>query len=495
MTSSILTRTPINLRAVGGIRVSTVAQADRYGPERQRNDIIREATRAGLNITDWIEEAVSGADDERGLENQYYQLARKHPGLHVVWSHPNRVGRHVEVTVGIARRLHRLGATVHIAGVGNLRDRRNWKEFLRDAVDAENDYTTIIYNLSNGKFAKAKQNQWPEGRQPWGYQLLRDDRGRSTTLQPHPEHAPIYRQMVDMCLSGHGTEAIAAELNRQEITPPRSGVIRRDPGWNGVHIRRILRNDRYLGRIEYAGPDGTTTTLTYPALITPGQWADVQAAIDSRRKRGRSRSPYPALLGGHLECSACGSSLTLHVSRDRAGKPRWAVYICRHHQMRSIRAARGQPLCPNTRSHRQPELDAIGWQTAVQVLTSPETLAAALASDPEMPLPDHHARIQQIEAEMADVLDMAVRFGLPEAAALRRLEPLKAERERLMQDVPPKQPPLGTDANAMAAAFSRHLEAYTTLETRKAALQRWGIRFIIGQDGIDGVQVTVTRAE
>ncbi|GAA3995647.1 hypothetical protein GCM10022631_02430 [Deinococcus rubellus] len=36
---------------VGGVRVSTDAQAGRYGPARQRDDITREAERVGLNFT------------------------------------------------------------------------------------------------------------------------------------------------------------------------------------------------------------------------------------------------------------------------------------------------------------------------------------------------------------------------------------------------------------------------------------------------------------
>lgn len=480
--------------AVGGIRVSTGEQQDKYGPDRQRADIMREAQRAGLNIVQWVEEAVSGADDERSLENTYFQLARATSGLHVVWSHPNRVGRHVEVTVGIARRLHRLGATVHIAGLGSLRDRRNWKEFLRDAVEAESEYTNIVYNLATGKMDKARRNLWPEGRQPYGYALLRDEKGKSTTLAPHPQHAATYRLMVDLTLDQDlGADAIAIELTRREVAPPREGGQRQAPGWNGTHVRRILRNPRYLGHTQYQGPDGDVTTVTYPPLVTPERWQAVQDAIDRRRKVQGPRSPWPALFAGHLECAECGGALVLHVARDRAGRQRWAVYGCRAHNMRRVREARGLPVCGNARRHRVSDLDAEGWAAVVEALSSPEVLAQALATgQPEAP--NHAARIDAIDEEMAEVLVLAQKFGLPDAAARRRLDPLREERERLVAEqeaVAP--PPITPDTQAMAEAFARHLRGYETLEERRAALRRWGIRLIVSAEGIE--TLTLTLAE
>lgn len=476
------------VQAVGGIRVSTDIQQDRYGPDRQRADISREAQRAGLEIIDWVEESVSGADTDRGAENRYYEFARQRPGIHVIFSHPNRVGRHVEVTVGIARRLHKLGATVHIAGIGSLRDRRNWKEFLRDAVDAENDYSNILYNLSKGKFDKARKNLWPHGKQPYGYLLLRDERGKSTTLAPHPEHAAVYELAQELCLSGLGTHSIEAEFNRRGIREPRERTrLRKSPGWSAQVILRMLRNPHYLGRRTYRGPDGDVAVVTYPPLTTPERWQQVQDILSARVKVRTPRTPYPTLFGGHLECAECGSSLRVWVSRDREGRPRWAKYACHHHAERSTRVARSQPLCPHTVYYKATELDEQAWEVVVENLSDPASLAEILAGDaPD--LPDHSERIDQIDSEMADILDLALRHAIPESAIKRRLDPLKEERARLEQQMQAQPPALNQDAEAMAAAFAQHLRRFETREDRRAALDRWGIRVLIGIEGIVGLR-------
>ncbi|PJI55214.1 hypothetical protein CTI14_06815, partial [Methylobacterium radiotolerans] len=64
-----------------------------------------------------------------------------------------------------------------VAGIGDLRRPRNWKEFLRDAVDAENEYTGIVRQLTDGKRDKAQAGGWAQGRPPFGYRLVRDDKG------------------------------------------------------------------------------------------------------------------------------------------------------------------------------------------------------------------------------------------------------------------------------------------------------------------------------
>ncbi|GAA5514039.1 hypothetical protein Dcar01_02788 [Deinococcus carri] len=477
--------------AVGGIRVSTDQQQDRYGPERQRADILREAQRAGLNITEWVEESVSGADDDRSFENNYFRMARTHPGLHVIWSHPNRVGRHVEVTVGIARRLHRLGATVHIAGIGSLRDRRNWKEFLRDAVDAENDYSNIIYNLGKGKFDKARRNLWPEGRQPYGYRLLRDERGQSTTLEPRVEHHAVYTRAQDLCLEGMGCDTIANLFNQEKLPAPREhGKARKSPGWSANPIRRMLRNPRYLGSLVYRSPDGEQTTVTYPALTTLERYQAVCAALEGRRTQRRPRSPFPALFGGHLRCAECGSSMMVQVSRNRDGVPNWARYTCRHHNMRSMRMAREQPLCSHTVRHRVSEFDELAWDTVVASMSDPGVLSQMLTS--KLPdVPNHQARIDEIDAEMANILDLVVKYGLPDSAARLRLDPLKAERARLAGEMQVQPPALTQDAEAMAAAFAQHLRRFQTLAERRAALKRWQVCLFLHNGGLVSMKLAV----
>lgn len=138
-------------------------QATQYGPDRQRDDIALEAARHDLEIISWQGDAISGTNHERAADNAYFTLARQQHGLNFIFSHPNRVGRHVEANAGIVCQLHALGATVWIAGLGTLRDKRNWGYYLRDSVDAELDHANIVDQLARGKRSKAAAGRWPHG--------------------------------------------------------------------------------------------------------------------------------------------------------------------------------------------------------------------------------------------------------------------------------------------------------------------------------------------
>ncbi|GAA5504387.1 hypothetical protein Dxin01_04157 [Deinococcus xinjiangensis] len=474
---------------VGGIRVSTDQQADKYGPARQRHDIEQEAARQNLRITDWIEEAISGANDDRAAENQYYELARKHPGLSVIFSHPNRVGRHVEVTVGIARKIHNLGGTVYIAGVGSLRDRRNWKEFLRDAVDAEVDYSNIIYNLSKGKFDKAVENHWPEGKQPYGYRLIRLENGRSTGLERHPEHALIYELMRDMALANHGAHTIALYLNQKGIPVPRTGGLRKNAGWSSIHVGRILKNSRYLGYTDYRGPDGRTTRITYPALVTPAQFAQIQEGFERRKKFRGPRTRFPSLFGGFLRCAYCGRSLTVNAARNRRGEQKWAYYLCRNANMKQAMLARGMTPCPHGKNHRLQDLDQAAWDAFTQAITDSVVIAQALAAP--QPTIDHTPRLQEIDDELAELVTRAVRLGLPDSAVQAAIMPLKAEREKLLEAMRPPAPRVHADATALAAAYAERIARATNLEDRRKILQTWQTRVIVDEHGVKEIKIAL----
>lgn len=166
------------------------------GTARQRGDIEREAVERGLHLFHWVEEAISGTNQERAVDNQFFDLARQYPGLNFIFSHPNRVGRHVEVTVGIARSIHRLGGTVYIAGVRSTKDRRSWSQFLTESVGAEQDHSNLIYNLANSQDDKARRNLWPHGPLPWGYRLEHNDKRAS--LRPVPELVPAIRRVFEL---------------------------------------------------------------------------------------------------------------------------------------------------------------------------------------------------------------------------------------------------------------------------------------------------------
>ncbi|KEF35516.1 hypothetical protein RDMS_01825 [Deinococcus sp. RL] len=476
------------------MRVSTDAQADRYGPDRQRDDITREAERAGLVITDWVEESISGTDHDRAAENRYYQLARQHPGLNVVFSHPNRLGRHVEVTVGIARRIHQLGGTVWIAGMGSLRDRRNWRNFLRDAAEAENDHSDIVERLQRGKYAKAARNLWPHGQPPYGYRIVRDERGKSTTLEPHPETADVVRFIFERALAGEGSATIAMRLIQKGV--PVARPHKSSQGlWTMRHVLYILANEGYTGRRIYSGPDGETAIVTFPALVSPADFRRVRQLVAGRRKHRPARTRFPALWAGHARCSLCGGGMAVfsNYNETKAGRKHYLNYRCRNTYASGATAAvRGAKACQHRRVHNHQKVDEAGWQLFVQAMTDPHLLAAALACETPL-VPDHSSRMAELRAQMADMVRRAVTHHLPDDVLESVLEPLRDELRRLERDSAPPPPEPVPDMSSLAAQMAAHLNQLHDLEARREALGVWQARLFLGMDGIERVEVTVHR--
>lgn len=482
-----------NPYTIGGVRVSTDMQADRYGPARQREDILREAERQGLSVSEWVEESITGTDHDRAAVNRYYDLARQRPGLNVIFSHPNRVGRHVEVTVGIARQLHGLGATVWIAGVGSLREARNWKYFLRDAADAEIDHGEIVERLQRGKYSKAAQNRWPHGQPPYGYRIVRDERGKSITIEPN-EHAPTVRRIFDMALEGLPLLTITQALIDAGVAPARPHKSSRGL-FNLKQVRYILTNPLYTGRREFRGPEGQVAVVTYPPLVSAAEFAQAQAHVESRRRNQPRRTRHPALFAGHLRCSECGGGMSVfsngNTSKKTGKRTEYVYYRCRGNANRnSVHFLRsgGQP-CTIAKMHPMADIDEAGWQLFCAALTSPEFLAAAVQR--EQPKgPDHTARIAEIKAQMAQAVQRAVAHALPDDVLSAALEPLRAELAALVGEMR-TQPTMTADMSEMAEAMQAYLPTLTTLEQRREALDVWQARLVVSESGPERVDVTV----
>jgi hypothetical protein len=476
--------------AIGGIRVSTDQQADRYGPDRQRDDITREAQRVGLAISQWVEESISGTDHDRAEVNAYYTLARQHPGANFFFSHPNRVGRHVEVTVGIARTIHALGGTVWIAGTGSLRDRKNWRNFLRDAVEAENDFSDIVERLQRGKYDKAARNRWPHGAPPYGYRLVRDERGKSLTIEPVPELAAVVRSIFDMALGGLGSATIAANLIRSGVAAPRVKL------WSHRIILYILGNESYAGRRLFTGPNGETAIITFPALITVQEYAEVKRAVSSRQRERPARTKRPALFAGHMRCTLCGGGMTVVVSRDRKGQARYIYYRCRNAYSGSSEHAviTGGKICSHGKLHRTDNLDTRGWELFVASMTDPLFLGQATRTE-TLELPDHAPRIAEIKAQMTQAVQRAITHNLPEDVLQAAIAPLQLELAQLQKDLrAPVREDL-PDMTALADALADYLPTLETLEERRSALDTWTARLHVGLAGPEKLTATVLNSK
>lgn len=472
---------PIDRCAVACVRVSTEVQAERYGPVRQRGDIEREAAERDLHLVHWVEEAISGTNQERAVDNQFFDLARQYPGLNFIFSHPNRVGRHVEVTVGIARTIHRLGGTMYIAGVGSIKERRSWSQFLTESVGAEQDYSNIRYNLATGQEDKARRGLWPHGVQPWGYLLERDSRGVATLPRPVPELAAAVRRLFDLGeLQG---DTLTLDVMRSEGWPAPTAA-----GWTRKSIHNLLTNPHYTGVKVFRG-----ITVSFEPIISPEQFARVQARRSERRTHSSGHGTNPLLLTGHLRCSVCGASLVRDVDSSRytrvdGSQVDYGGYVL----YRCYKGKRGQE-CTNKRRWREHVLDELCWATLSDTLSQPALLAQVAAPPPAPEVVPTGGRM----AELESAIDRAWRPfangrpGYSEAMAERMAAPYTTELLKLQREQAARPLPVPPDYEARSAEFRALLLTQRTPDQQRQLLRALNVRFFIGLDGVEGMTLTI----
>lgn len=470
----------MNPRAIGCIRVSTDRQADAYGPDRQRQEIERAAQAEGLEIVQWVEEAVSGANHDRASENDYYALARQQHGLHFIFSHPNRVGRHVEVIVGIARQLHALGATVWVAGLGNLRDQRNWRYFLRDAAEAESDYQNIVNQMVSGKRGKALRGRWPHGEPPWGYVLERDDRGRSTVPVPVPEYAAAVRRVFELAET-LGKGSVAAQM-RSEGWPVKSKGTVVSAEWTPRGVDNVLKNERYTGRAVFQGIE-----ITYEPIITPEQFQRVQERVQRRRVARASRSAQPRLWSGHVRCAECGSAIG--ASRGKNGDGReYAYYRCwRAKRSHTLLGSAGG--CTHSTCYRVDRVEDEWWEVLAAQLADPARLPSILP--PEVPVASGPplARVAELEASIARAWEPFAAGKISQQIAERLAAPYQQQLDQLRAEYAP-QPTEPPDYVALAAEFAAALAGADQEAERRELLDLLDVQLYLGPQGPVRVQIS-----
>jgi DNA invertase Pin-like site-specific DNA recombinase len=460
----------MTLPAIGGIRVSTSDQTNGYGPDRQREGIQQEADRNGLELIDWVEETISGADHDRAAENRYFTLARQRAGLNFIFSHPNRVGRHVEVTVGIAREIQRLGGTVWIAGLGNLRDARNWKSFLHDSVDAENEYAGLVSQMQAGKRGKALAGRWPHGRPPWGYVLARDERGRSTVPVPG-EHAAAVRRVFELS-QAQGYVSTLRTMQAEGWAAPTAA------GWTKSTIEVLLTNARYTGKAVFAG-----VTLHFDPIIAPEVFEQLQAA---RTLRSRESAPKGEILlwSGHLRCSVCGGALGRH--RISGGGRSYMYYRC-------WRAAEKAPAATCTNGKRWPLLatDEAWWALLTETLSDPARLPGLLPPFVPPASAPPPARVSELEEAIGRAWQPFAAGKVSSDVAERLAAPYVAELARLKQEYTPAPAPPPPDYTELSASLLQAARQAETFEERRSLLDALDVRLYVGPEGIERVSLRV----
>lgn len=170
---------------------------------------------------------------------------------------------------------------------------------------------------------------------PFGYMK---DSSNKTVLVPDPMTAPIVQLIFDLAVKGESAHAIAAILTQNGcITPLKYRVMYRDSFgdngasrasdvWNHTTVKRILKNEVYLGhtilgktkkvsvkskkKVAVPKDEWSVTKNTHEPLVTQEQFDMVERYIGMHTKARAENEPCrQSIFNGIIFCACCGGAM------------------------------------------------------------------------------------------------------------------------------------------------------------------------------------------
>jgi site-specific DNA recombinase len=171
---------------------------------------------------------------------------------------------------------------------------------------------------------RSVQEGRPRSFTPYGYMReYAQVRGKLVVLKqkPDPVTSAVVDRIVTRILAGDTLYAIAQELNTDEVLPPRAHQAQQaerpvaHTGWTPTILRNLLSKPSLMGMRTHHG--AIVGEATWPAIVDPGDWARVQALLNSpQRPTARTRAAAH-LLSGIAECGVCGGWMRPLMNRGR----------------------------------------------------------------------------------------------------------------------------------------------------------------------------------
>lgn len=234
------------MRVVGYIRVSTDAQADKFGIDTQKSIITEYCESHDMELMDWyIDSGVSGVSESRPqLDLLLFGEIGNPPVEAVIVAKSDRMARDIKLyyyymMLFEKRKMQLISATEEIvnddSGLGNV-----YKALM--LFVAEQERANISRRTSGGRREKALMGGYSGGRKAYGYRLVN---GR---LCEDPEEAKMVREVFLLREEGKTLRAICDILDEEGY------LTRKGKKFNSAGIASILKNEElYKGWYTYGG--------------------------------------------------------------------------------------------------------------------------------------------------------------------------------------------------------------------------------------------------
>lgn len=383
-----------------------------------------ELTRRHVFADDGISASRFATGVRLGYRQVLDQLRVDPPRVLALWEQ-SRSTRDAAVGVELLDLLRDQHVLVMIRGrLRDPRDPEDRKALIEGVAAAEYESAITSERTLRDVRAAALEGK-PHGQAPYGYERRYDPYTRALVEQvPHPEQAPIVREIVRRVLAGESARSIAADLTRREIRRPYGGTT-----WHPAEIKDICLRPAYRGLREHTytalGEDGKSRVQTD---LIPAIWAEHRLiteedaeqldAVFARRstQKGLHSTSAKHLLAGVAWCGRCDKAM--YKDRSNGQQPKDGAVRFAYH-------------CTCGRQRDAVHLES--WaREAVNELLADSRLAQALYA-PEVDVAALQKKLDAVNAELEEGYEAGLSArGLASLEA--RLLPLQAEFETLIRE-------------------------------------------------------------
>jgi DNA invertase Pin-like site-specific DNA recombinase len=227
------------MKLVAYIRVSRKDQLSMYGPERQREEIVKFARRNRHRLVAEILEDVSGTVPTSGRDGWRQAVAMTCSGQAegIVILDLSRLSRDLIEQETALREVDRCEARLFSCSGEEQRviedPTEPQRKLIRHIVGAvnEHDRDQIVARMQAGRRIKKAAGGYAGGQPPFGWRGA----DASKELVPHDGEQVVLRRMGELAAAGVATRAAAEVLNSEGLRTRRVGL------WSSPMVARYLR--------------------------------------------------------------------------------------------------------------------------------------------------------------------------------------------------------------------------------------------------------------
>lgn len=336
---------------------------------------------------------------------------------------------------------------------------------------------------------------------PYGYTASPEDKHRFVIDE---EAAENVRKLFRYRCQGYGFRKIAGLMNEKHILPPRDyyylktgreSVGYRNHLWNDVTIKKMIRNEVYIGHMVQ-NKRGTVSYKNHKQIDKPkSEWIKVEnthepiidtdtwntcVEIDERNCKPRTikGAGEPSLFGGLLRCMDCGFKMRYHEEnhiRKNGRKVKYINFMCGNYA-RSGKAACSahiiyqQPLTEivlediQSRAKRVIEDEEKVRQELLETLTKKNV--AQQKADKSL-LQAASKRIMELERLTQALYEDKVLGNVPEGICktlIMKYDAERSEKQELIQELTEKLSQTSKSENDIEVYLKR-IRKYVAVET------------------------------